>query len=294
MTSRLLCVGTGFVGGAIGRQLAAFGWTVDGVSRGAGHRIDVADTAQRARLAELAASGYDAVLLCHGPSDVTWCDENPELAREMHGGTAVALAGLGVPVLLISTDNVFPGDRPAYAVTDQASPANGYGRAKLAAEQAVLAGGGLVVRVSLVYGWSAGNQRPNFAERCLEDLRAGRALVVPYDQDTTAIYVDDVAQGVASWLAAPDPGVPLLHLAGPDSISRAEFARLAARAIGASENLITVVPRASTSLACRPRYSGLVPGPFSARGVLSDFSPRGVAEGLATMVASATWQRARS
>lgn len=290
MAGNVLCVGTGFVGGAIARRLASTGWKVDGVSRNAGHRLDIGDPAQRARLAQLAAEGYDAIVLCHGPSDVTWCDENPELAEQMHAGTAAAVADLGVPVLLISTDNVFPGDRPAYAVSDPTDPPNGYGRAKLLAERAVIAGGGLVARVSLVYGWSSGNQRLNFAERCLLELRDGAELRVPYDQDTTAIYVADVASAAAAWLNDPDPGVSLVHLAGPESVSRAEFARLAAQAIGADESLITAVPRAETSLACRPRYSGLVSGPFSPTGVLASYRARSVAAGLADMVATTSWR----
>lgn len=286
MGTHALLVGAGLVGGAIGAALARRGWHTSTVGRRGQHRIDLSTPDGRAALRRLvAAGGHDLVLLCHGPSDVTWCEDHPVEALRTHAGTTVAVADLGVPTVLISTDNVFPGTRTTYRSTDRTDPPNAYGRAKLAAEQALRACGGRVVRVSLVYGWSGGGLRRNFAERCLVELRAGRPVRAPRDQFLTPVHVADVAEATATYLTAPRPEAPVVHLAGPEALSRSAFAVLAAHATGASERLVVPVPRASTELACRPPCSGLAWGPFRVDGPLGGFRPRDPRAGLATMLA---------
>jgi len=49
------------------------------------------------------------------------------------------LDNLNVPLLYISTDYVFDGDKSPYKETDEPSPINEYGRLKLLGEKAVLA-----------------------------------------------------------------------------------------------------------------------------------------------------------
>jgi len=287
MTARALLVGSGFLGGAIAAELARAGWETETVARAGQHALDLGTGSGRAALHRLAATGgYDLVLLCHGPSDVTWCEENPGAAQDTHVRTAAAVSGTGVATLLISTDNVFPGTHTSLRPDDPPGPANVYGRVKLAAEQAVRAHGGRVIRVSLVYGWSGDGRRRNFAERCLTDLRAGRAVRAPHDQVMTPVYVDDVAVAVAAYAGAPDRELPVVHVAGPSALSRAAFARLAARALGVPEDLVVPVPRAETTLACRPAFSGLASGPFCPDGALDGFQPRDPAAGLAAMLAA--------
>ncbi len=287
MTGSALLVGAGFVGGAIGTALTSQGWTTETVARGGQHKLDLATAGGRAALRRLVQAGsYDLILLCHGPSDVTWCEEHPDEAARAHAGTAQAVSDLGVLVILVSTDNVFPGEHPAYRPQDATDPGNAYGRVKLAAEQAVLARGGRVIRVSLVYGWSDGSRRRNFAEQCLLELRAGHQIRAPHDQVLTPVHVDDVAIAVAGYATSAAGEQALVHVAGPQALSRAEFAALAARAIGAPGGLVVPVPKAETTLACRPAFSGLTSGPFRPDGPLGDFRPLGPAAGLAAMVAA--------
>lgn len=282
-----LLVGAGFVGGAIGGELVRRGWSTESVARGGQHQLDLATSGGRAALRRLVTSrGYDLLLLCHGPSDVTWCEDHPDEAAQAHAGTAEAVADLGVRVILVSTDNVFPGAHAAYTAADPTDPGNAYGRVKLAAEQAVRRHGGQVARVSLVYGWSDGSRRRNFAETCLMELRAGHEIRVPYDQVLTPVYVDDVATVVADYATAVGAEQAVVHVAGPQALSRADFARLAARAAGMPEALVLPVPKAETSLACRPDFSGLTCGPFAPGGPLGAFRPLSPADGLAAMVAA--------
>lgn len=139
-------VGHGLIGAAIPSRLHAAGFRTVCV----GHRqrelsdylaLDLASDAGRADLAAaLAELRPRCAVLVHGPSDVTWIDQNEAAAAAVHCGVAEIVASSGVPAVLISTDNVFPGHRGGYRPEDRVEPANGYGRVKGLAENILLAG----------------------------------------------------------------------------------------------------------------------------------------------------------
>ncbi|MDT0317661.1 SDR family oxidoreductase [Streptomyces millisiae] len=264
--SRVLVVGAGYIAGQVGRRLAALGHHPVLSSR---HRPDTpgtrgldwlpADVLDHDSLDRLLATARpDAVVTVHGPSDITWCEANPEAADAAHHGGARRIAALleGRRALMISTDNVFPGDRPSYGESDPTAPANAYGRAKLAAEQALLAtGDALALRVSLVYGWDTAGLRPNFFTTCALRLAAGQPVSVPDDHWNTPVLADDVAAWTAALLTSDVTGV--LHLGGPTRLSRLDWARHIARAQGADPALARPAPRDDTAYACRPRNACL-------------------------------------
>ncbi|MGV9214371.1 SDR family oxidoreductase [Micromonospora sp. RB23] len=260
---RVLVVGSGFVGrtvaGAVGaggnQAVLASRRRPDGVAAWVG--LDVTDA--DACVAVLRDIRPDGVVAVHGPSDVTWCEEHPEEARQAHLGSAENLvrAARNVRLVQISTDNVFDGAAPGYDETARPAAANAYGRAKLAAERASWEhGDSTVLRVSLIYGPEspAPGRRPNFVAHCAQELRAGRSVTVPDRQWTTPVYVDDVA---AVTVAALGGAPPLLHLGGPRRISRVDWAYAIADRIGASGSLVEVEPKESGRYACRPVNSCL-------------------------------------
>jgi dTDP-4-dehydrorhamnose reductase len=283
----VLVLGRGVVGGRLAARLREAGTPVLTVARRAdpdpGHvSLDLSVPADRAELAALLRRLRPAcTVLAHGPGDVTAMERAEAASREVHAGVAAVVADAGVPAVLVSTDNVFPGDR-AYGSGEPPAPANAYGRVKLAAEQA-LGTGGLALRVSLVYGWSGVGERSNFAERCLASARRGEPLDAPTDQELTPVHADDVATVLAALCrAGPRPGVA--HLAGHREVSRAEFARLAYRLAGADEDLVRPVPRRTTEYASRPAHSSLVCDDFAALPGLAGWEPRSPADGLADML----------
>jgi len=262
---RTLVVGSGFVGGTIAAHLARRGEEPVLASRrppaGAAEpwtELDVTDSAACARAVREVAP--EALVLVHGPSDVTWCDANPAAAMVDHREAArniVAAAG-GRRLVLISTDNVFDGTGDACDEATSTAPHNAYGRAKLAAEQELAAvAGATVLRVSLVYGWEPPESGKwlNFFAVCAHRLLAGEKVVVPYDQWTTPVLVDDVAAVTSAVLAAPD--LPLLHLGGPERISRADWAMLIAAELRADPALVVTEPRAQGRYAGRPESTCL-------------------------------------
>lgn len=115
--------------------------------------------------------------------------------RDGAGSVAAAAAEAGLPIVHISTDYVFRGDKTEpYVEGDETGPTGVYGASKLAGEQAVAAANPahVVLRTSWVYApW--GN---NFARTMLR-LAAGRDVVrVVADQYGTPTYAPDIAEAV--------------------------------------------------------------------------------------------------
>ncbi|MFJ7151560.1 SDR family oxidoreductase [Streptomyces sp. NPDC100445] len=262
-----LVVGSGLVGTGIARSLASGGRSVTLVSRrppalapeayGAHwEALDATDAGACRRLTERLRPAH--VVLVHGPSDVTWCEDHPEEARSAHvavAGTFAALAP-GARIVLISTDNVFAGDAPRHTESTPVAPANAYGRAKREAERALLALAprAVALRVSLVYGHepSDAGKWLNFFAACAHRLSRGERVEAPDDHWTTPVLVDDVAAVTAALLRAEHPLPPVLHLGGPDRVTRAEWATVIAGALGAPPEMVAPVPRARTRYASRP------------------------------------------
>jgi dTDP-4-dehydrorhamnose reductase len=304
----VLIVGHGLIGGAVRTMLQAQDVPVSCVSRRhtdlPGCRtLDLASRSGRAALQSAICELHPrCVLLVHGPSDVTWIDANAAAAAAVHCRVAAIAACSAPAVILVSTDNVFPGTRSGYRPDDPVQPANSYGQIKSLAEQTVLAGrAGMVLRVSLVYGWAGPRLRSTYAQRCIEAAEAGRPMSAPVDQVFTPIHVRDAAAVIAAMCRSaarqPDrhrPGGPcpgartirIRHLAGPANLSRYEFTRLAYELAGADMSLVRPCLRQDTEWACRPRYSSLACGTFADLPGLAGWRPMTPADGLRDMLAA--------
>ncbi|MBO1334474.1 sugar nucleotide-binding protein [Streptomyces sp. VRA16 Mangrove soil] len=299
-----LVIGSGFVGTGVARRLCAAGSPVTLASRGrpttppAGYgarwcALDATDTEACGRL--LAQVRPERVVLVHGPSDVTWCEAHPAEAERAHVAVADNVASLApdARIVLISTDNVFDGAAPRNTESTPVSPANAYGRAKRRAEEVLLgtAADAVALRVSLVYGHEPADAGKwlNFFAACAHRLLAGEPVRAPDDHWTTPVAVDDVARVTAALLDAAAPLPPVLHLGGPDRVTRAEWAMTIADALGADRQLVEPVPKARTRYASRPRNACLaseltatLPGlaglrvrgiDAAARALAADFGP---------------------
>ncbi|MFD8565361.1 SDR family oxidoreductase [Streptomyces sp. NPDC059639] len=270
--SGVLVVGSGFVGTGIARSLAGAGTRVTLASRGrpatppasyGAHWSALDATVPEACGRLLDRLRPDRVVLVHGPSDVTWCEAHPAEAERAHTAVADNVASLapGARIVLISTDNVFDGAAPHNPESAPVSPANAYGRAKRRAEEVLLAtaADATALRVSLVYGYEPADAGKwlNFFASCAHRLLNGEPVRAPDDQWTTPIPVDDVARVTAALLAMDAPLPPVLHLGGPDRVTRAEWATIIADALGADRRLVVPVPKSLTRYASRPRNACL-------------------------------------
>jgi len=290
---RTLIVGSGFVGRAIATRLAASGEEPVLASRRppAGPsgpwrwtELDVTDRDATRRV----LAGADTIVLVHGPSDVTWCATHPEEALHGHATATrhVAEAAGDRRIVLISTDNVFDGESETCVEGTPTNPANAYGRAKLAAERALDGvADRTVLRVSLIYGWEPAESTKwlNFFASCAHRLRTGEPVRVPYDQWTTPVLIDDVAAVTEAVLVRSGP--PLLHLGGPERVSRADWARIIAAELGVPADLVIAEPRAAGRYADRPANTCLSSTLLRTHPATAGVPVRGVRAGTRDLLA---------
>jgi dTDP-4-dehydrorhamnose reductase len=174
-------------------------------------------------------------------TNVDRCEIDPEYARRLNEvmarEVAVAARTVGARMVHISTDAVFgASEQDAYGEEDPTGPCNAYGRSKLAGEAAVIAAdpGSVVVRTT-IYGWNA-QPKKSLAEYFLERFRKGESAPGFTDAWMTPILVNDLA---ALLLRLGDlDAVGVMHVAGGDCITKAEFGRRLAVAFGYDPDLV--------------------------------------------------------
>jgi len=177
---------------------------------------------------------------------------------------AQACAAAGARLIHLSTDCVFPGDRPAgppYDVDDPTGPRSAYGRTKLAGEQAVHAlhpAGGYVVRTAWLYGGGLHGAGAGDFVTTMTRLEAEReTLDVVNDQRGTPTWSRDLAVGLLALARSKaPPGTYHCTNAGATSwhgFAQAVFAELGADAI----RVLATTSEAFSRPARRPAYSVL-------------------------------------
>ncbi len=163
--------------------------------------------------------------------DAAETHEADAFAINCAGAEAVARAAAAVsaPIIQISTDYVFAGDKPGpYLEDDPTGPRTAYGRSKLAGEAAVRAANprAVIARTSWVYGPGGAN----FVKTMLRLAGQRPELRVVADQRGRPTYAPHLAEAllaIAPRLVAPtsrDRFAGVLHMAGADAMSWHEFA----------------------------------------------------------------------
>jgi dTDP-4-dehydrorhamnose reductase len=225
----------------------------------------------------------EAIVHCAARPNVDWCEENPEAARTSNCETTLNLVRaarrIRARVVFLSTDYVFDGEAGPYRETDATRPLNIYGRLKLEMESAVAEAdaASLVIRTTNVYGYDPESR--NFLMAILPRMARGETVRVAEDQYGTPTLVSDLCLLIRSLLEAGATGV--FHVAGPDYVSRYDWARAAAAAFDL--NPLKVIGSRTGELhqaARRPLKAGLLSDRIRSLGILA---PRGLAEGLERM-----------
>lgn len=222
---RVLLLGsTGYLGAWLLAALRARGCTPVCAGRGAGDlHVDLADPAAVA--AAVREARADMVLNAAAVALVGECEREPERAMAVNGVAPGILARAAPRVLQVSTDLVFDGVGAPYGADAEPRPLSAYGRSKRAGELAVLAAGPahLVARVPLLFGRSRDGQRG--ATDMLRAAEAAGAEVVLFaDEYRTPLHAGDAAEALVALLLAPGRR-GIVHLAGPERLSRAELGR---------------------------------------------------------------------
>lgn len=206
------------------------------------------------------AAKPDIVLNAAAMARVDQCFRDPDRSRRINTDAAQLIAELaadsGARLVHISTDLVFDGECGGYQEADLPTPLSTYGRTKAAAEPLALAHPrAAVARLSLLFGRGPVN-RPTFFDRMLEAISGGSAVSLFTDEWRTPLAVSAAAVTLIDLARSDATGI--LHVGGPERMSRAEMGRQLADRLHASRSVFQEVVRADVPAPePRPRDTSL-------------------------------------
>jgi dTDP-4-dehydrorhamnose reductase len=153
---------------------------------------------------------------------------------EATAALAELCADMGSRFIYVSTDMVFDGESGPYTETATTEPGTFYGRTKLEGECYALTNArSLVARMPLMYGLPEVSREPTFFESMLRSLRSGEPIKLFEDEFRTPLWLEDAARALLELSDVELTGV--LHVAGPERLSRLQMGQLLAAAVGCSD-----------------------------------------------------------
>jgi dTDP-4-dehydrorhamnose reductase len=249
MEATVVLGGTGFLGAHV--VAAAHGWAnelatfaepsgppVTGIGRRPEHTPRFSNPRDGARFqgADLAPEGAAAELLdtlqpriviaCAALGSLAACEEDPGLARRMNVGLATEVArwcaNADARLVHVSTDQVFGAAPPpsfGFVEDDPPAPTSVYGETKAEGEAALLEAypDALIVRLPLLYGDSGGREL-GASDRLVAAVHRGERPELFLDEYRTPLAVVPAAEALMELALGDARGV--LHVAGPDRVSR--------------------------------------------------------------------------
>jgi dTDP-4-dehydrorhamnose reductase len=237
------------------RDLSATAWSRRPNVELFGYRCQSVDLCEVDQVvAAFRAAQPDVVIHVAAMSGVGDCFRDPTQARRTNNTATRLLAELTqrqpARFVYVSTDLVFSGEKQWYQETDCPAPLSVYGQTKAAAERAVLGDPHhLVLRLSLLFGPSL-NGRPSFFDQQIKSLLSDTPSKWYEDEWRTPLSLQVGAQGLLA--VADSDAAGILHLGGPERMSRLEMGQRLARLLGKDERLCQAASR-SDVMAGEPR-----------------------------------------
>jgi dTDP-4-dehydrorhamnose reductase len=225
--SRILLLGAGGqLGTEILRARVPAGWEIIPAAR---NDLDLTETTKIAAAIEalkpnaiINAAAYTAVDKAETETDLAFA-----LNRDAPAAIAAEAAKLQAPLIHLSTDYVFAGDKATpYVETDPRKPINTYGRSKAEGEIAVLDAWecAAIVRTS----WLFSPHRVNFLKTMLRLGETRDDVGVVSDQVGRPTSADDLARACVALterlLQSDQTAAGIFHFAGAGDASWADFA----------------------------------------------------------------------
>jgi nucleoside-diphosphate-sugar epimerase len=234
--------GTGFIGAHLIEKLVGMGEPVRALVRreyafGKGVETVRGDLAKGEGIDEL-LRGADTVIHLAGVTKALRREDYYAGNMRATENLAQAIAGKRVRFVHVSSlAAAGPGDR-GKPVTEDAEPrpVSDYGRSKLEAERAVrkLLPDATIVRPPVVYG-----PRDRDVFQLLKSIAKGMVLeIAGGERRFSAIYVEDLCQGLIAAARSPRAAGRTYFLAHPKALSWSEFGAAAARIIGRTPRVI--------------------------------------------------------
>jgi dTDP-4-dehydrorhamnose reductase len=258
----LLTGASGLLGGYLLRELKSRGLEVVGWPGPRDYMLyGIGDLAEPGWIAD-AFREVKTDLLIHAAalSRIDACFHEPEKARRVNalasGQLAYLAANVGTRMLHVSTDLVFDGQKGNYRESDKLLPLSVYGSTKRDAELMVLKHPEHVVaRVSLLFGPSL-TGRVAFFDQQLAALRSRSPLTLFEDEWRTPLSLAVAARALVSLALSRCRGV--IHIGGPERMSRLEMGQRLAAHLGLDASAIKAFRRDSVpAVEPRPRDTSL-------------------------------------
>lgn len=208
---------------------------------------------------DLASFSPDVIIHCATEGSVDKIQKDPYLGTNSILAPTVNMINeaekLKCKLVYLSTNAVFNGEKPPYKDDDQLCPINYYGIFKASCELAVRGCHipWMVIRPLLMYGWQHEGQRKNWASIWIDKLRNDELCRVVYDVISQPLYNRDCAKAI--WLAlAKERWNEIFNVAGADTVTLYDFAKIVATELGIDKRLVEPVPSEYfVNLAPRPR-----------------------------------------
>lgn len=209
---------------------------------GVEHFLDIEDYDACRRLVNAIAP--TVVLHTAAWTDVNGCALDPARALRVNGvGThnlAACCALAGIPMLYVSTNEVFDGARNhPYREYDATNPQNAYGYSKWYGERALLQINPrhYIVRTA----WLFAHGGSNFIQAILAAAEAGKPLRVVSNEIANPTYTKDLAEAIARLIETERFGT--YHLVNQGAVSRWQFARYVLDSAGFADTPIERITR---------------------------------------------------
>lgn len=211
-------------------------------------KVDITDPVALQQL--ISTLQPDAVIHTAAISKPNVCQVEPNLSYQINVSASLLLTDLcaeaAIPCVFTSTDQVFSGNEAPYRETDRPNPVNLYGEHKVLAEQGMRQRHSQVsiCRLPLMYGVVP--HAASFIQPFIQAIKAQEKLQLFVDEVRTPASGDDVAAGL---LLALKHRLPLLHLGGPESLTRFEMGQILAEVIGCSQSQLYPCSQSDVSMA---------------------------------------------
>ena len=226
MSTRLLVTGAaGYVGRRVVQLAAGAGYVhmvrthhrtiPEAQLAGTAYAVDLCDAAQVAACFDAVQPQVVIHAACSNRSEAAIVPSTENIAR--------AAAAAGARLVHISSDTVHDGEHAPYAEDAATDPCNNYGRAKVAAEQAVrsLCPAAVVVRTSLVFGIDPLDHQTRWV---VNDANSGKLVRLFTDEWRSPTWVDTLAYALLELGNLNYSGV--LNVASPLALRRWDFGML--------------------------------------------------------------------
>jgi len=175
-----------------------------------------------------------------GLTNIDICEQDPGLAKKVNVDLAVnvcqACKSLGIPMVQISTDNLFSGNESLVDELHPVNPVNIYGATKAEAEARILdiMDDVLILRTNF-YGWGP-VYKPSFSDMIINELRKENPITLFTDVFYTPILIAELVGATENLLNLDARGI--FNVVGDERLSKFEFGIKLAKKFNLNSNLI--------------------------------------------------------